>query len=333
MLRLPSFEFRRPADVGEAASILAAEGPRAMLVAGGTDLWPKMKRRQFEPPVVVGLRHLSTLRQIEGDASAGVRIGANTTLRELERNPMLLSQYRAVAVAARSISSPPLKTMATIGGNLSVDTRCFYYDQTYEWRKSIDFCLKKDGDTCWVAPGSPRCWAVSSTDLAPVMLALGARVHLVSKEGERVLAAAEMYNPDGIVYLHKRPDEIMTAIDLPPANGDVTVFKKLRRRGSIDFPLLNVAVWLRPGSDGRTVEDARIAIGGITSAPFLVTEATSLLHGHEFSDDLIRAVAEASRSKAKPLDNTDLDFSWRRQMVGVWVKRALEEAWAMMDGG
>ncbi len=326
MLRLPAFEFRRPRDVREAADILASEGSRAMLVAGGTDLWPKMKRRQFEPRVVVGLRQLSTLRQIDGDASSGVRIGANTTLRDLERHPMLLSAYPAVAAAARSISSPPLKTMATIGGNLSVDTRCFYYDQTFEWRKSIDFCLRKDGDTCWVAPGSPRCWAVSSTDLAPVMLAVGARLHLVSTEGERVLSAEEMYNADGIAYLNKRPDEIMTAIDLPRALGDITVFQKLRRRGSIDFPLLNVAVWLRTASDARTVEDARIAIGGITSAPFLATEAASLLHGRELSDDLIRAASEAARTKAKPLDNTDLDFSWRRQMVSVWVRRALEEA-------
>jgi 4-hydroxybenzoyl-CoA reductase subunit beta len=332
MLRLPSFEFRRPADVGEAANILAAEGPRAMLVAGGTDLWPKMKRRQFTPPVVIGLRQLTTLRQIEGDPSSGVRIGANVTLRELERHTMLLSRYPAVATAARSISSPPLKTTATIGGNLSVDTRCFYYDQTFEWRQSIDFCLKKDGDTCWVAPGSSRCWAVSSSDLAPVMLALGARVHLVSVSGERVLEASQLYNPDGIRYLHKRPDEIMTSIDLPPANGDVTVFRKLRRRGAIDFPLLNVAVWLRPASDRKTVEDARIVIGGIASAPFLVPGAASLLHGRQMSDDLIRAAGEAARSKARPLDNTDLDFSWRRQMVEVWVRRALEEARAAMVG-
>ena len=326
MLRLPGFEFRRPKNVGEAAEILASEGNRAMLVAGGTDLWPKMKRRQLEPRVVVGLRHLTSLRQIEGEPGNGIRIGANMTLRQLERDPMLLSAYPAVAEAARSISSPPLKTMGTIGGNLCVDTRCFYYDQTFEWRKSIDFCMKKDGDICWVAPGSPRCWAVSSTDLAPVMLALGARLHMVSSRGERILNAGEMYNHDGIEYLRKRPDEILTAIDLPPINGDVTVFKKLRRRGSIDFPLLNVAVWLRPAKDGKTIEDARIAIGGVTSAPFLAEEAAEMLRGQSPSDDVIGAAAHTARSQSKPLDNTDLDFSWRRAMVEVWTRRALEEA-------
>ena len=326
MLRLPGFEFRRPKNVGEAAEILAGEGNRAMLVAGGTDLWPKMKRRQLEPRVVIGLRHLTSLRQLEGEPEKGVRIGANVTLRQLERDPMLLSAYPAVAEAARSISSPPLKTMGTIGGNLCVDTRCFYYDQTFEWRKSIDFCMKKDGDICWVAPGSPRCWAVSSTDLAPVMLALGARLHMVSSRGERILHAGEMYNHDGIEYLRKRPDEILTAIDLPPINGDVTVFKKLRRRGSIDFPLLNVAVWLRSAKDGKTIEDARIAIGGVTSAPFLAEEAAAMLRGQSPSDDVIGAAAHTARSQSKPLDNTDLDFSWRRAMVEVWTRRALEEA-------
>jgi len=319
MLRLPDFKFRRPKTVREAAGILADEGPRAMLVAGGTDLWPKMKRRQMEPRVVVGLRHLAEMRGLNG-----LTIGANMTLRELERHTMLIERYPAVAEAAHSISSPPLKTMGTIGGNLCVDTRCFYYDQTYEWRESIHFCLKKDGDTCWVAPGSSRCWAVSSTDLAPVMLALNARIHLLSKDGDRAIAASEMYNNDGISYLAKRPNEIVTAIELPPANGDITAFQKLRRRGSIDFPILNVAVWLRPAKDGKTIEAARIAIGGITSAPFLSIPAANALIGRELSVDTIHAAAHAARLDSRPLDNTDLDFSWRRSMVEVWVRRTLE---------
>ena len=319
MLRLPDFKFRRPKTVREAAEILAGEGPKAMLVAGGTDLWPKMKRRQMEPRVVVGLRHLAEMRGLNGQT-----IGANMTLRELERHPMLIERYPAVAEAAHSISSPPLKTMGTIGGNLCVDTRCFYYDQTYEWRQSIHFCLKKDGDTCWVAPGSSRCWAVSSTDLAPVMLALNARIHLMSKDGQRSIEASQMYNNDGITYLSKRPNEIVTAIELPPVNGDITAFQKLRRRGSIDFPILNVAAWLRPAKDGKTIEAARIAIGGITSAPFLSIPAANALIGRELSADTIHAAAHAARLDSRPLDNTDLDFSWRRSMVEVWVRRTLE---------
>jgi 4-hydroxybenzoyl-CoA reductase subunit beta len=331
VLRLPDFTFRRPKDVREAATILAGEGPRGMVVAGGTDLWPKMKRRQMEPRVVIGLRHLSELRSVTGRQPDGLTLGANLTLFELERDPVLRSRYPAVAAAAHSISSPPLKTMGTLGGNLCVDTRCFYYDQTYEWRQSIHFCLKKDGDTCWVAPGSPRCWAVSSTDLAPVMLALDARLYLVSKAGERSIQAGQMYNHDGIVYLTKRADEIVTKVELPPINGDITAFRKLRRRGSIDFPILNVAVWIRPDKRGRVVESARIAIGGVTSAPFLSETAANVLIGRELNDDTIREAAQAARLESRPLDNTDLDFSWRRQMVEVWVRRTLEDAAKQRD--
>lgn len=326
MLRLPDFTYRRPENAREAAAILAGEGSKAMLVAGGTDLWPKMKRRQMEPRVVIGLRHLTELHGVSGSPSAGVTLGPNLTLRELERHPMLIEKYSAVAEAAHSISSPPLKSMGTLGGNLCVDTRCFYYDQTYEWRQSIHFCLKKDGDTCWVAPGSPRCWAVSSTDLAPVMLALNSRIHLLSKDGERTIQASQIYNNDGIAYLSKRPNEIVTGVELPPINGDITAFQKLRRRGSIDFPILNVAAWLRPAKDGKTIEAARIAIGGITSAPFLSAPAANALIGRELTPDAINAAADSARLESRPLDNTDLDFSWRRSMVEVWVRRTLEEA-------
>jgi 4-hydroxybenzoyl-CoA reductase subunit beta len=331
VLRLPDFTFRRPKDVREAATILAGEGPRAMVVAGGTDLWPKMKRRQMEPRVVIALRHLSELHSLTGRPSDGITLGANLTLFELERHPLLRSSYPAVADAAHSISSPPLKTMGTLGGNLCVDTRCFYYDQTYEWRQSIHFCLKKDGDTCWVAPGSSRCWAVSSTDLAPVMLALDARLHLVSKSGQRSIQAAQMYNHDGIAYLTKRADEIVTRVELPRINGDITAFRKLRRRGSIDFPILNVAAWIRPDKTGRVVESARIAIGGVTSAPFLSETAANVLVGRELNEDTILEAAQAARLESRPLDNTDLDFSWRRQMVEVWVRRTLEDAAKQRD--
>jgi 4-hydroxybenzoyl-CoA reductase subunit beta len=325
MLRLPDFSFRRPRDVREAAAILAGEGTRASLVAGGTDLWPKMKRRQIDSQVVIGLRHLKELGEVAGTAGSGVVLGANLTLRQLERHPLLLDSYGAVAQAARSISSPPLKTMGTLGGNLCVDTRCFYYDQTYEWRQAIHFCLKKDGNTCWVAPGSRRCWAVSSTDLAPVMLALNARLRLVSSAGERTIYAGQMYNQDGIVYLGKRSDEIVTHVELPPMNGEITRFLKLRRRGAIDFPVLNVAAWIRPAGKGRGVEAARIAIGGVTSAPYLAETAANVLIGRELNADTIRQAAESARLDSRPLDNTDLDFSWRRQMVEVWVRRTLED--------
>ncbi|MBI4446985.1 MAG: FAD binding domain-containing protein [Acidobacteria bacterium] len=324
MLRLPAFQYKKPRSMREAARILAQEGPDAMVVAGGTDLWPKMKRRQMEPKTVIGLRHLSELRRFDGNSAKGWVLGAGLTLHELENHPVLASNYPAVAEAARSISSPPLKTMGTLGGNLCVDTRCNYYDQTYEWRKSISFCLKKEGDTCWVAPGSPRCWAASSTDLAPVMLALNARFLLVSGEGDRMISASELYQDDGIRYLTKADDEILKEVHLPAVNGDVMAFLKLRRRDSIDFPILNVAVWGRCACDRKTFEDLRIAIGAITSRPFVAEDASRLLVGKAMTPETIEQACEAAWKISRPLDNTDLDFSWRHKMVRVWVRRALE---------
>src|SRR2546430_5987103 len=156
--------------------------------------------------------------------------------------------YPVIASAARTISTPILRNMGTIGGNLLLDTRCNYYDQNYEWRKAINFCLKKDGDICWVAPGSSKCWAVQSSDLVPVMVAIGARFRLTSTLGERMIDAAAFYHDDGIDYLKKRPDELLADIHLPPADGWRASYQKLRRRGAFDFPVLGVAAYVRVGT-------------------------------------------------------------------------------------
>lgn len=325
MLRLPEFEFFRPATLSEAAEALASGGPGTLLVSGGTDLWPKMKRRQMEPQRVIAVRHLRELHRLDGSPEKGMVLGAGLTLHELERDHILCRHYPALARAAHSISSPPLKTMGTLGGNLCVDTRCNYYDQTHEWRKSIDFCLKKDGDICWVAPGSPRCWALSSTDLAPVMLALEARFLLISRRGERLVRADDFYSNDGIRYLNKEPDEILAEVRLPAAGPGRMVFKKLRRRGSIDFPILNVAAWLRMDSTDTVCEEARIAIGAVSSRPFLCREAAEALRGVALNPDSIEAAAHQAYRHSRPMDNADLNFSWRHKMVPVWVRRALQE--------
>src|SRR5216683_1193237 len=223
MMRLPLFAFRAPTTLEEAARILHGEGPSAMPLAGGTDLLPNMKRRQQVPRTLLSLRKIDALHAVQFSES-GTRLGACLTLSDIACDPRFRNGATALAQAASQVATPQIRNMATLGGNLCLDTRCNYYDQNYEWRESIHFCLKKDGDTCWVAPGSRRCWAVSSTDLAPVMLALNARLHLLSKEGERTIDTTQMYNQDGIVYLKKRPDEIVTRVDLPPINGDLTAF-------------------------------------------------------------------------------------------------------------
>src|SRR5437879_1030375 len=231
MLRLPQFRYRAPRSLDEAATMLAEHGPQAMLVAGGTDLFPNMKRRQQGPTVVIGLRSVAGLRGIRL-VDGHLQIGAMASLHEVANDPLVLQRLPALATAAGLVSTPPLRRMGTLGGNLCLDTRCTYYDQNYHWRKSIDFCMKKDGAICWVAPNSRRCWAVSSSDTAPVAVALRARLRLVSAAGERTLEAGEFFRDDGIEYLWRQPDEILAGIDVPLHPGWRMTYAKLRRRGS-----------------------------------------------------------------------------------------------------
>jgi 4-hydroxybenzoyl-CoA reductase subunit beta len=212
--------------------------------------------------------------------------------------------------------------MGTIGGNCLLDTRCTYYNQNYDWRKAIDFCMKKDGKICWVAPASPRCWAVQSSDSSSVLVAIGAEVALLSTSGERRIPAADLYRDDGIDYLTKDPDELLTAIHLPPANGWRAAYRKLRRRDAFDFPVLGVAAWIRPNEDG-TVADARVVLGGVGSYPIEVDKAGPLLVGNRLEPELIQSVADACFRAARPLDNTDFTLSWRKEMVRPFVARVL----------
>ena len=205
MLRLPPFTYLAPKTLTEAVRLLVNQAPDdTMLVAGGTDLYPNMKRRQFTPAQLVGLRQIRDLQQLTGDAQHGLSIGAGLTLTQISQHPTVIMAYPALATAAELVSTPQLRNMGTIGGNLCLDTRCNYYNQTYWWRQAIGFCMKKDGDTCWVAPGSARCWAVSSSDTAPVLIALQAHVRLVGPQGERLIPIHDLYRDDGIQYLAKR---------------------------------------------------------------------------------------------------------------------------------
>jgi 4-hydroxybenzoyl-CoA reductase subunit beta len=324
MMRLPKFSYHTPREIAEAVKIMAGSGPEGQFVAGGTDLYPNMKRRQQMPQTVISVMRLPELNQIRCDGKSGIRIGASVTLTDICEHPLINRDYPVIARAARTISTPILRNMGTIGGNLLLDTRCNYYDQNYEWRKGINFCLKKDGDVCWVAPGSSKCWAVQSSDLVPVMVAIGAKFRLASTLGERTIDAAGFYNDDGIDYLKKRPDELLVDIQVPPLNGWRASYQKLRRRGAFDFPVLGVAAWIQVDHAG-SVKDARLVLGGIAPSPVDVKEAADLLIGQPFDDKHIQAAAEAAYVKARPLDNTDFVMNWRKQMTREYTLRALQE--------
>ncbi len=324
MMRLPKFDYRTPREIVEAVKIMAGSGPEGQFVAGGTDLYPNMKRRQQTPKTVISVMRVPELNQITGDGTTGVRIGASVTLTDICEHPLINRDYPVVAHSARTISTPLLRNMGTIGGNLLLDTRCNYYDQNYEWRKGINFCLKKDGDVCWVAPGSSKCWAVQSSDLVPVMVAIGAKFRLASTLGERMIDAAGFYNDDGIDYLHKRPDELLVDIHLPPTGGWRASYKKLRRRGAFDFPVLGVAAYVQFDHAG-SVEKAKLILGGIAPSPIEVKEAGDALIGQPLDSARIQAAAEAAYIKARPLDNTDFVMNWRKQMTREYTLRALRE--------
>ncbi len=325
MLRLPPFEFLAPRSLAEAVALLAERGSAAMIVAGGTDLYPNMKRRQFEPAALVSLRSIPELRHVEGTAQTGLTIGSGVTLTQVSQQPLIANAYPALAHAAGAVSTAQLRNMGTIGGNLCVDTRCNYYNQTYHWRKSIGFCMKKGGDVCLVASGSERCWAVFSSDTAPVMVALGASVCLEGPQGKRVIPVEALYRDDGIAYLTKQPDEILTEIRLPPVDGLRTAYWKLRRRGAFDFPILGVAVALKLAEDG-TCTAARIVLGAVESSPVEAQAAEALLIGQKLTREVIEAAAQAAARPARPLDNTDMSLSYRKRMAPVYTARALAQA-------
>jgi 4-hydroxybenzoyl-CoA reductase subunit beta len=331
MLRLPAFTYLTPRTVKQALAMKADAGPEGMYVAGGTDLYPNMKRRHQEPRVVISLAGIRALRRRPSvrrsvgppEDRGSVVLGAGLTLAEVAGSNRIRRGHSVVAHGAEVISTPLLRNMGTLGGNLCLDTRCNYYNQTYEWRKAIDFCMKKDGAICWVAPSSPRCWAVQSSDLAPVMVALDAHFLLIGPGGERLVPAGRFYHNDGINYLTKQPDEILAEVRLPAANGWDATYHKLRRRGSFDFPVLGVAAFVR--WDGETVRDARIVLGGVASYPQDVPDAAAALVGNRLDDDVITAAADAAFRPSKPMDNTDFGLAWRKEMTRVYVRRALEE--------
>jgi 4-hydroxybenzoyl-CoA reductase subunit beta len=322
MLRLPEFKYLQPRSLKQAAKALAELGAEAMLVAGGTDVYPKMKRGQFTPRYLISLRSLRELKGIRQNKE-GFWIGAGESLTAVANHRLVTKHFPALAHAAESVSTPQLRNMGTIGGNVLVDTRCNYYDQTFFWRQAAGFCMKKDGQICLVAPGSATCLAIASSDTAPVLLSLGAEAVLVNPNGERRVKLADLYRDDGIDYAAKSKDEVLKGLLLPRESlGWRNVYLKLRRRGSFDFPILGVAAALELDDQG-TCRHAAVVLTAVASAPKVVPDALPLLEGKKITSDLIEAVADAAAKVAHPLDNADLDYWYRKRMARVYTQRAL----------
>jgi 4-hydroxybenzoyl-CoA reductase subunit beta len=321
-LSLPQFKLLRPATIEEAVGQLDKHAGNIRVLAGGTDLIPSMRQKLFEPEYVLDLRRVAAIRGIRPQADGGVEIGALTTLRAIEHSDSLQREYSVLTEAAATVASPVLRNMGTLGGNICLDTRCLWYNQSLTWRKGCGFCVKKDGDLCHVAPGGTKCWAAFSGDTPPALLCLNAEIEIASAAGVRRIPLQDFYTGLGDIYRKLHPNELVTRVFLPEASaGYHGVYRKLRVRGSIDYPLAGVAVVIKR-SNGH-VADARVGLTAVNPAPVLVKGASELLAGKTMDEALAEAVGDLAAKTAKPLTTSALTPEYRREMIRVFTKRAV----------
>ncbi len=329
MLTLPPFEYHSPATIDEAVSLLSKHRGDVKVIAGGTDLVPNMKHRLFTPGHLVGLKGIPGLDQVIEDGPV-IRLGAMCSIAQLARDPVVQEHLPSLAAAASQIAGPQLREMGTLGGNLCLDTRCVYYNQTYFWRKALGFCLKKDGTVCHVVQGGQRCVAAASNDTAPVLMTLDAVVRVAGPSGMRDVPIAELYVPDGIVNTILGLDELVVEVRVPMPDGRVIAgYQKLRVRASIDYPALTIAVAAKLDAADR-VEWIRAVVSALGARPHLVG-GLERFRERPFNSALAKEVALVAYRQCHPLTNINVDTGWRREMITVFVRRAFARA-AMSAG-
>lgn len=325
-MSLLPFDVLRPRTLDRALEALGRYGAEAQVVAGGTDLVPSMKQGLFAPRLLIDLKAIHDLDFIRFHPGRGLEIGALSRITPIAESPLVKRLFPVLHEAAKVIASPLLRNMGTLGGNLCLDTRCLYYNQSAFWRESIGYCLKKDGACCYVAPGGRKCWAAFSGDTAPALMALDAVVDLAGPRGRRTVPLSDFYVNDGLARINKAHDEIVTAVRVSPASaGWSGAYKKLRIRQSIDYPLAGVAVAMKKDGKGACLE-ARIALTAVNPAPRLVS-AAGRLRGRRYDAQLVEEIAHEAIRTAKPLRTSASSMEYRRHMVRVFVRRALEELW------
>jgi 4-hydroxybenzoyl-CoA reductase subunit beta len=331
MLRLPPFRYHRPDSLDEARELLDRHGDEARLIAGGTDLIPNMKHGLFSPAHLVSLRGLDELRgAVENDG--WIEIGAAETLADVASHPIVRLQLPSLAKAAGLVAGPQIRNSATIGGNLCLDTRCTYYNQTEFWRGALGYCLKKDGSVCHVTRVGKKCVAAHSADTPPVLMVLGAELELLGPQGTRTISVADFFVADGIWNTVREKGEILTRIRIPTRGKEFsTAYRKLRIRGSIDFPLLSVAVGARR-DEGGSLQEIKGVVTGLGARPRVLTGWEELAVGSRPDAELVSALAERAHAQCHPLENMIVDPEWRRAMVRVETARALSEVLGLSGG-
>jgi len=319
---VPLDDLRR--TVEEALAVLGDDPAGCLLVAGGTDAMPNLKHRLHEPRTVVHLGRIDALR-FARDTAEGLDLGPLVTLSALAAHPAVRRDFPSLARAAGLVAGPQLRNMGTLGGNLCLDTRCTYYNQTLFWREALGFCLKKSGVHCHVVPQGRRCVAAHSSDVAPVLITLGAEVEITGPSGARTLPVEAFFVPDGVHNNVLVPGELVTRIRVPArARGLRAGYQKLRPRAAIDFPMLSVAFAAR--MDGGTCTGATLVVSALAAKPRTVGGVDALLAGRPLDDAAIDALAQAAAKQCRPQTNVPYDEDYRHAMVPVFVRRAVREA-------
>jgi len=315
---MPDFKLHRPATAAEAAK-LRADTEDALFVAGGTDMLVNVRRGIEQPKALIDVTAIDDIKSIAEDED-GLHIGAGVTLRDLATNELVQRDYPAVAQAARAVAGPTHQDYGTVGGNLCLDTRCLFYNQSEWWRQSNDYCLKERGEICHVAPGGKRCFAAFSGDVAPAMLVYDAEIDILGANGElRRQPLTELYRNDGLNHLTLEPGDLVTAVHLPKSLAEQpSAYEKARIRGSIDFPLAGAAV--RLVMDGGKVADIKIALTGVNPYPQVV-KGTDATIGKTLDEDALDALRENVRKQAKPMRTTTVAPWYRRRVVGALARR------------
>ncbi len=306
-------------------ALLGKHAGKLQVLAGGTDLIPSLRQHLFAPEYVLDVRGIEELRGIRVRDGVGVEIGALTSLSTVEDSEFIRRNYPVLHEAVAVVASPVIRNMATVGGNICLDTRCLWYNQSLTWRKSCGFCIKKDGDICHVAPGGSKCWAAFSGDTPPALLCLNAELEFAGPNGFRRLPLRDFYTGEGDRHIKLGKDELLIRVLLPETSaGYRGAYRKLRVRGSIDYPLAGVAVALKLRNGGEvTVEDARVAITAVNPAPMLVEAAAHALIGRRADEHTATVVGELAAGVARPLTTSALTPEYRREMVRVFARRAV----------
>lgn len=318
-MTLPAFDVFSPGSLQEALAFLRDNSGRTKIIAGGTDLVPSMKQKLFEPDYLLDIKSLRELEGIREQPDGGLRIGALTTITDIARNPILMQNFPALQQAALTVAGPNLRNVGTLGGNVCLDTRCYWYNQSFFWRQSCGFCIKKDGTVCHVAPGSKTCWAVYSGDTAAALLTMDAELRIVSSDHERLIPIGDFFYNDGKIKHGLAQDEILAEVLVPAsARGYDALYQKFRLRGSVDYPLAGAAISVK--RINGEVQDLRIALTAVNPMPVMVKGVWDAYNSQSREE-----IGKLAMRTAKPLKTSASTMDYRRHMIGVIVRRSLEK--------